>query len=241
MRQGRIPSFLVPVALAPVLFLSSVRLDAGAQPVRARNGMVVSENALASEVGARVLQEGGTAVDAAVATAFALAVTYPTAGNIGGGGFLLYRSAAGEAEAFDFRETAPAAASATMFLRDGKYDEELHHHSHLAVGVPGTVAGLHLAWKAHGKRPWASLVEPAVALARDGFTVTDGLARSLKDELPVMKKYPASIAQFSRNGAPFEAGDRLVQPDLAETLTRIAAEGPRASTRGRPPSSSRRR
>ena len=233
MRQRSLPSLVVLGVLAPVLFLASVPLHAGAQPARARNGMVVSENALASEVGARVLEEGGTAVDAAVATAFALAVTHPTAGNIGGGGFLLYRPAAGEAETFDFRETAPAAASATMFLRDGKYDGELHHHSHLAVGVPGTVAGLHLAWKAHGKLPWARLVEPAVALARDGFTVTDGLARSLKDELPAMKKYPASIEQFTRNGAPFEAGDRLRQPHLAETLQRIAAEGPAGFYGGR--------
>jgi gamma-glutamyltranspeptidase / glutathione hydrolase len=227
------PALARVVVLVPALSLATVRLDAGAQPARARSGMVVSENALASEVGARVLEEGGTAVDAAVATAFALAVTHPTAGNIGGGGFLLYRTAAGEAETFDFRETAPAAASATMFLRDGKYDEQLHHHTHLAVGVPGTVAGLHLAWKAHGKLSWVRLVEPAVVLARDGFTVTDGLARSLKEELAAMKKYPASIAQFTRGGVPFEAGDRLVQPDLAETLRRIAAEGPAGFYGGR--------
>ena len=217
-------SLLFSVAL--VVGLAPVPLHAGAEPARARNGMVVSENFLASEVGARVLEEGGTAMDAAVATAFALAVVHPVAGNIGGGGFLLYRSAAGEAQVFDFRETAPAGASATMFLREGRYDEERHHRSHLAVGVPGTVAGLHLAWKSYGKLPWPRLLDPAIALARDGFTVTDGLSRSLKEALPAMSKYPASVAQFSRQGTPYEAGDRLRQADLAATLARIAAAGP---------------
>jgi gamma-glutamyltranspeptidase/glutathione hydrolase len=209
-----------------LLGLVPVPLEAGAQPVRARGGMVVSESALASEVGARVLAEGGGAIDAAVATAFALAVTHPAAGNIGGGGFLLYRSATGEAEVFDFRETAPAAASATMFLSDGSYDEQLHHDSHVAVGVPGTVAGLHLAWLSHGTRPWARLVDPAIALARDGFLVSDGLSRSLKEVLPAMKRYRASLAQFARGGTPYEAGDRLRQLDLADTLSLIAAHGP---------------
>jgi gamma-glutamyltranspeptidase/glutathione hydrolase len=201
-------------------------LHAGAQPARARRGMVASQNALASDVGVKALADGGTAVDAAVATAFALAVTHPSAGNLGGGGFLLYRSASGDAEAFDFREKAPAAASATMFLRNGKYDAALHHDSYLAVGVPGTVAGLHLAWKDNGRLPWHRLVEPAIALARDGFVVTDAFARELKDVLPEMKKYPASMAQFSRNGVPYEAGDILRQADLARTLERIAEKGP---------------
>jgi gamma-glutamyltranspeptidase/glutathione hydrolase len=195
--------------------------------------MVVSENVLAAEAGVRVLAEGGTAVDAAVATAFVLAVTHPSAGNIGGGGFLLHRPAAGEPEVFDFREAAPAAATATMFMPGGKYDAALHHHSHLAVGVPGTVAGLHLAWKTHGKLPWPRLVDPAIALARDGFTVTDGLARSLKEALPELSRYPASLAQFTRNGVPYEAGERLRQPELAQTLTRIAAEGPAGFYAGR--------
>jgi gamma-glutamyltranspeptidase / glutathione hydrolase len=188
--------------------------------------MVASQNAIASEIGAKVLEEGGTATDAAVATAMALAVVHPSAGNVGGGGFLLYRSAAGEAETFDFRETAPAAATATMFLRDGKYDPVRHHDSALAVGVPGTVKGLHLAWKTHGKLPWRRLVEPAITLARDGFRVTPTLARDLKYYLPNMKKYPATIAQFTRNGVPLEPGDRLQQADLARTLERIAVEGP---------------
>src|SRR5712664_2825657 len=117
----------------------------------------------------RAVAVTGLAAAAAVATAFALAVTSPSAGNIGGGGFLLYRPPSGEAVAYDFRETAPAGASPTMFLKDGLYDADLHHNSHVSVGVPGTVAGLHLAWKAHGKLPWRRLVAPAVTLARDGI------------------------------------------------------------------------
>src|SRR5512132_1854909 len=188
--------------------------------------MVTSQNEMASRIGADVIKEGGTAVDAAVATAFALAVVHPTAGNIGGGGFLVYRPAKGDASAYDFREMAPAKASPTMFLKDGKYSAELHHNSHLAVGVPGTVAGLHLAWREQGKLPWRRLVEPAVALARDGFVVTFGLARSLENILPDMQKHPASVAQFSREGKPYQPGDILKQPDLARTLQRIADQGP---------------
>jgi len=159
-------------------------VHAGSTPIRSRTGMVVSANALASQVGADALKDGGTAVDAAVATAFALAVTHPTAGNIGGGGFLLHRAASGQASAYDFRETAPAAASPTMFMNAGKYDADLHHRGYLSVGVPGTVAGLHLAWREHGKLPWKRLVAPAVALARAGFVVSEGLARSLSGVLP---------------------------------------------------------
>jgi gamma-glutamyltranspeptidase/glutathione hydrolase len=195
-------------------------------PVRSRAGIVASQNQMASTIGADVIREGGTAVDAAVATAFALAVVHPTAGNVGGGGFMVYRPASGQAVAYDFRETAPANASATMFLKDGKYDPQLHHNSYLAVGVPGTVAGLHLAWKEQGKLPWKRLVEPAVALARDGFTVSDGLARSLKNVLRQMQPYPASVAAYSKNGVPYEAGETLKQPDLAKTLERIADQGP---------------
>jgi len=188
--------------------------------------MVVSQESTASRVGVDVLREGGTAIDAAVATAFALAVTHPTAGNVGGGGFLVYRPADGEPIAYDFRETAPAAATATMWLVDGEYDRDRHHESHLAVGVPGTVAGLHLAWRDQGRLPWRRLVKPAIVLARDGFVVTEGLAGSLVKALPRLRSYPASVAQFTKNGTPYEAGDILRQPDLAGTLRRIAEQGP---------------
>lgn len=217
----------VPFVLSSALALgAALQASGGTQPARARGGMVATQEARASQVGVQVLADGGTAVDAAVATAFALAVTHPTAGNVGGGGFLLLRTAAGEAVAYDFRETAPAGASATMWLKDGRYDAQRHHFSHLAVGVPGTVAGLHLAWKEHGKLPWKRLVEPAIALARDGFVVTDGLARSLEGVLPEMRPYPASVAAFSKAGVPYAMGDVLKQPDLARTLQRIAEQGP---------------
>jgi gamma-glutamyltranspeptidase/glutathione hydrolase len=212
------------VCLFCVLLFATIR--GAAVPDRARDGMVVSQNAIASKIGADVLAEGGTAVDAAVATAFALAVTHPTAGNIGGGGFIVYRPVTGDPVAYDFRETAPAKASPTMFLKDGKYDEDLHHNSYLSVGVPGTVAGLHMAWQEQGKLPWRRLVEPAIGLAANGLVVTHGLARSLRAILPDMQKYPASVAQFSKGGQPYQAGEILRQPDLARTLQRIADHGP---------------
>src|SRR5437899_2510270 len=204
----------------------STTLGAGSVPIRAKYGIVASGNEIASRIGADAIKEGGTAIDAAVATAFALAVVYPSAGNIGGGGFIVYRPAAGDPVAYDFREMAPAKASPTMWLKDGKYDAEVHHNSYLAVGVPGTVAGVHMAWKEQGKLPWKRLVEPAVALARDGFTVSDGLSRSLKSVMRTMQKYPASVAQFTKNGVPYEPGDTLKQPELARTLERIANQGP---------------
>jgi gamma-glutamyltranspeptidase/glutathione hydrolase len=219
-------------ALILLMASPAVLAEAGSVPVRSRNSMVVSQNALASQVGVSMLAAGGNAMDAAVATAFALAVVHPSAGNIGGGGFLVSLSARG-ATAYDFREVAPATASPTMFLRDGEYDPVLHHRSHLAVGVPGTVAGLHLAWKDRGQLPWAQLLEPAIALAREGVMVTDGLARSLRDVLPEMETYPASLAQFSHDGQPYQAGDILKQEDLADTLERIANGGPRGFYEGK--------
>lgn len=207
-------------------------LIAAGAPFRARQALVVSASDIASDVGWRVMRDGGNAVDAAVATAFALAVTHPLAGNIGGGGFLVFRSVNGSATTVDFRETAPAAASPTMWLRNGVYDAELHHNSHRAVGVPGTVAGLHMAWRARGSKPWKALVAPAVALARDGFIVSDGLAQSLERTLPSFTKYPASLAQFSKNGRPYEVGDVFRQPDLARTLQRIADHGPQGFYEG---------
>ena len=216
-------------ALALVSVLPALALEARTHPYRAKEGMVVSQEKTASQVGADALAEGGTAVDAAVATAFALAVTHPSAGNIGGGGFLVFRAKNGEGVAYDFRETAPSGASPTMFLNaEGKYDAGRHHSSHLAVGVPGTVAGLHLAWKENGKLPWRRLLGPAIRLAREGFPLSDGSARSLKAILTEMKtkKYAASIAAFSKDGVPYEAGELLKQPDLAKTLERIAEKGP---------------
>ena len=212
--------------LVAALLLSSFTLNAGSTPARAKRGMVVSQSDIASEIGWQVIKGGGNAIDAAVATAFAMAVTHPTAGNIGGGGFLVYRPATGDPIAFDFREAAPAGSHPEMWLKDGKYDSNLHHNSHRAVGVPGTVAGLHLAWKTHGSKPWKDLVAPAVTLARDGFELSDALARSLERSLSAFKRYPASLAQFSKNGTPYATGEIFKQPDLARTLERIATNGP---------------
>jgi gamma-glutamyltranspeptidase/glutathione hydrolase len=218
----RLGGVLVLLGLAgltvPIVHTSS-------QPYRATRELVVSESQIASRVGADVLAAGGNAIDAAVATAFALAVTHPQAGNIGGGGFIVYRPASGEPVAYDFREIAPAAATPTMFLVDGRYDERRHHEGPLSVGVPGTVAGLHLAWTEQGSLPWRRLVDPAIALARDGFPVSVRLSRSLAGETR-LHDYPASLAQFTKGGAPYEPGDVLKQPDLARTLERIAAQGP---------------
>lgn len=219
-------AFLLSCALAACAIVLTPILDAASVPVRGRHGIVASQNEIASKVGADALSEGGTAIDAAVATAFALAVVHPSAGNIGGGGYLVFRPASGSPIAYDFREVAPAAASPTMFLVNGEYKSDVHHNSYLAIGVPGTVAGLHMAWREQGKLPWRRLVEPAIVLARDGFPLSEGLARSLRGALRSMEKSPAAIAQFSKQGTPYLGGEILKQGDLAKTLERIAREGP---------------
>ena len=216
----------VSLVVVAALAVTSLTLQAGSSPHRARLGMVITQSDIASQIGFQVIKNGGNAIDAAVATGFALAVTHPTAGNIGGGGFIVYRPAAGEPTAFDFREVGPSRSSPEMWLKDGKYDFETHHNSHLSVGVPGTVAGLHLAWKEAGSKPWQELVQPAIVLARDGFEISHGLARSLAGQIDDFKKYPASLAQFTKNGTAYQQGEILKQPDLARTLTRIADQGP---------------
>ncbi len=197
--------------------------------VRAAGGMVVSETPFASQAGAEVLRSGGNAVDAAIATGFALAATHPAAGNIGGGGFMIVRWPDGRATAVDFREKAPLASYPEMFLEeDGEYSYDLHHESHLAVGVPGTVAGFAMAHERYGSGAWSRLVDPAVGLARDGFPVSERLARSLERFLrDVRGRYPASVAAFSRDGRPYAAGETLRQADLARTLERIRDRGRR--------------
>jgi len=196
------------------------------QPVRSAHGMVVSETVPASEVGAAVLAAGGNAVDAAIATGMALAVTHPAAGNIGGGGFMVIRFADGTSTAIDFREKAPLAAYPEMFVgEDGEYSRQIHHNSHLAVGVPGTVAGF---WKAHalyGSSGWSNLVHPSVMLASDGFTVTEQLAESLSRFVAQRSDYAATVAAFSNDGGSFEPGETFRQPDLARTLERIRDGG----------------
>ncbi|MBL0169767.1 MAG: gamma-glutamyltransferase [Gemmatimonadaceae bacterium] len=192
----------------------------------APNGMVVSASAIASEAGAQVLANGGNAVDAAVATGFALAVTYPTAGNIGGGGFMVIRMPDGKSTTIDFREKAPLAATPEMFTdSSGAYSATKHHRSHLAVGVPGTVAGFALAHKKYGAASWKQLVDPAAKLAGDGFLVPTGLAASLSGAVTRLKEYPATVAAYSKNGTAYAAGERMKLPDLAKTLSRIRDRG----------------
>ena len=195
--------------------------------ISAPRGMVVSASTIASEMGRDVLADGGNAVDAAIATGFALAVTYPVAGNIGGGGFMVIRLPDGRATTIDFREMAPAAATPTMFTDSaGNYSSRIHHDSHVAVGVPGTVAGFELAHRKYGHAKWSRLVDPAVHLAGDGFVVPAGLAQSLGHALDgSFKPYPASIASYSKGGQPYTAGETIKQPDLAKTLTRIRENG----------------
>ncbi len=216
----------------PADFAAQVMVPAEA-PARADSGMVVSAQLLASQVGAQVLREGGNAVDAAVATGLALAVVYPRAGNIGGGGFMVVRLPDGRATTVDFRERAPAAAGAGMWLDSaGEYSQTLHHMSYRSVGVPGTVAGFEFVHGRYGRLPWADLVEPAVRLARDGFELTPGLAASLAGVLPDLAKYPASVAAYTDHGRPYEAGEVLRQPDLAATLERIRDRGAAGFYRG---------
>jgi gamma-glutamyltranspeptidase/glutathione hydrolase len=200
-----------------------------ARPVAAAHGMVVAQERIAAEIGRDVLARGGNAVDAAVATGFAMAVTYPRAGNIGGGGFMLIHLASGEDVAIDYRETAPAAAARDMFLGDdGKPDPKKSRDQALGIGVPGTVAGLALALERYGsgRLSLAELLAPAIALARDGFTVEDDIADTLPQWQRRLLQWPASRKVFARDdGTLLRRGDRLIQSDLAATLQAIAARG----------------
>ncbi|WP_312118220.1 gamma-glutamyltransferase, partial [Pantoea vagans] len=204
-------------------------------PVKAQHGMVASVDALATQVGVEILRQGGNAVDAAVAVGFALAVTHPQAGNLGGGGFMLLRTASGRATAIDFREMAPGHASRDMFLdKQGNADSKLSLTSHLASGTPGTVAGLALAAKKYGTLPLSTLLAPAIRLARDGIPVNDALADDLKTYgKEVLITHPNSKAIFYKpDGTPWQKGDKLVQKNLAHSLQLISRKGPDALYKG---------
>lgn len=205
-------------------------------PVKAKHGMVASVDAMATEVGVDILKQGGNAVDAAVAVGFALAVTHPQAGNLGGGGFMLLRTASGRTTAIDFREMAPARASRDMFLdKQGNADSKLSLTSHLASGTPGTVAGFALAAQKYGTLPLSTLLAPAIKLARDGIVVNDALA----DDLATYGKetlinHDNSRAIFYKaDGKPYQKGERLVQKNLARSLQLIAQQGPDAFYKGK--------
>jgi len=200
--------------------------SASRRPVKALNGMVVSSDSLATQVGVEILKKGGNAVDAAVAVGFALAVTYPQAGNIGGGGFMVIRMANGETVTIDFREKAPMKASENMFLdENGNFVPEKSQVGHLSVGVPGSVAGLLLALEKYGTMSRREVLEPAIELAEKGFIVNEGLANAFKNAFEHFKKFPSTMRYFSKNGQPYSAGDRLVQKDLAKVLKLIRDKG----------------
>lgn len=198
----------------------------GPQQARVPHGMVASADTLASTVGVNILKKGGNAVDAAVAVGLALAVTYPEAGNLGGGGFLLLRLANGRTTAIDFRETAPAKATRDMYLgKDGQPTAD-SRVGYRAAGVPGTVAGFALAQRRYGRLKWADVVAPAVRLADQGFALTDYQARILKGS-KALSGFAESRRVFQRSGRPYTEGEILRQPDLAATLRRLMTKGPR--------------
>lgn len=217
------------------LFLSIVPLEvqvlaATPEPVRGRHAMVASQHELASKIGIEILKKGGNAVDAAIAVGIALAVVYPEAGNLGGGGFMLIRSKDGSTKAIDYREMAPKAASRDVFV-DTKGElikgEGGSTVGYRASGVPGTLAGFDLAFKKYGsgKIKWRDLVEPARVIAQNGYVLSDRLARLFISYKETLSKYPESNRIFLRNGNYFKEGDVLKQPELAQTLSRISVQG----------------
>ena len=238
-------SFLVAVLLLPATLPAQAQTAAilssrdRMHPVVAEHGMVASQEARASEIGLAMLRRGGHAVDAAVAIGFALAVTLPRAGNLGGGGFMLIHDShagdgAGETLALDYREMAPAAAHRDMYLdADGAVDKAKARFSHHSVGVPGTVAGLLAAHARFGRLPLGEVIAPAIRLAEDGMVVTGDLAHSLAARAERLRQWPATAEVFFKpGGAPYEPGDRLRQPDLAWSLRQIADGGAAAFYRG---------
>jgi len=222
------------LALTLTLLPAASILAAAPAPVQAEHGMVVTAEKLASEVGADVLKRGGNAFDAAVAVGYALAVVWPEAGNIGGGGFMTLRTKDGIANFIDFRETAPKGASATMYQDDqGNVVKGLSTDGYLAVGVPGTVAGLEMVREKYGTKSRAELLEPAIRLARDGFALSQGDVASFNAELPKLRKDPAAAAIYlAPDGSARKIGQKLVQPDLAASLSAVAQNGPDAFYKG---------
>jgi gamma-glutamyltranspeptidase/glutathione hydrolase len=215
------------IVIAMALSLSSPALyaDPGRTPLRAENGMVSSTSRLASDAGVDILKQGGNAVDAAVATAFALAVTWPSAGNIGGGGFMIYHGEDGHATTFDFREKAPLAATERMYISENG-EVANNHRSLLSVGVPGTVAGMYKAHQELGQLPWALLVQPAIDLARDGIPITWALYSGFQRNHSYWNEYPSSGEVFlKQDGSPYGLGDIWRQPDLASTLELVRDHG----------------
>jgi gamma-glutamyltranspeptidase/glutathione hydrolase len=232
LRTGRplwIRAAIAWLVLAPTTRAAAQQAES--PPITSRDGMVITTSAPASDVGAAILKKGGNAVDAAVATAFALAVTHPSAGNIGGGGFMVVRPAQGTAFTIDYRERAPLKSTPTMYLDSArKIVRERTATGYLAPGVPGTVRGLAAAHTKFGKLSWQDDVMPAVELAEKGFVLSPALARSLNREVAgPMARYPSSVAAYGKpGGGEWVAGDTIVLRDLGRTLRAIATKGPDA-------------
>ena len=234
MPLSRLPAVLLATTLVltgcggtgPLLGIApGWRYAGGARVTEAPSAMVVSGHPLASAIGRDILRRGGNAVDAAVAVGFAMAVVQPEAGNLGGGGFMVIRTAAGEVRALDYRETAPASSTRDMYLDPSGEPSDRSLQGHQASGVPGSPAGLVEAHRALGRLSLAELVEPAIALARDGFVVDEYRSRSIAGEQERLARYPASRASFLPGGAPPVVGSVLRQPDLARTLEAIRDGG----------------
>ena len=234
-RSGTLrPRAVALLWLGGMLLPGAPVLAASPAPAEGENGMVVTAQHLATDVGVAVLEAGGNAVDAAVAVGYALAVTYPTAGNLGGGGFMTIRLADGTSRFLDFRERAPQAATRDMYLdAKGEPVPGASTDTYLAVGVPGSVAGLELARETYGTRPRAELIAPALALARDGFVLEPGDIAAFAEGNDMLAQDPAAAAIFLKDGKPLPLGARLVQPDLAGTLQAIAEGGTDAFYRGK--------
>jgi gamma-glutamyltranspeptidase/glutathione hydrolase len=217
---------------SPVSFPETWRYEAGRSPVVADSGMVVSTDSFATAAGLEILRAGGNAVDAAIATSFALAVVNPEAGNIGGGGFIVARLADDTRFALDYREEAPRRATADMFVDAAGELTDRGVRGHLASGVPGTVAGMAAAYERYGTLDWSRLVEPAIRLARDGFEIAERHHSSIRGNVDDLSPYPASAAAFLPNGEAPPVGSTFTQPDLARTLQAIADSGPRVFYEG---------
>ncbi|CAN7226549.1 gamma-glutamyltransferase [Mesorhizobium caraganae] len=224
----------VTLSLAIALTPSAAVFAASPQPAKGEHGMVVTAQHFASEAGVEVLKKGGNAVDAAVAVGYALAVLYPNAGNIGGGGFMTIRFKDGKSTFLDFRERAPLAATKTMYLdKDGKPVKGASLDGYLAVGVPGSVAGFEMAREKYGTLPRQDLMAPAIAYAKDGFVLDQGDAASFASNAARLAKDPAAAAIFLKpDGKPYGAGERLLQPDLAASLAAISEKGADAFYKG---------
>ena len=217
--------YVLVCAISLLVFVQSY--SASRDPVRSKKAMVVAADPLAARVGLKILQQGGNAIDAAVAVGFALAVTYPGAGNLGGGGFMVMRFADGKVKTLDYREAAPAAATRDMYLdKNGNFLEQKSTRGHLACGVPGSVAGMMYAQRRYGKLTRAQVLKPAIELAEKGFPLHYRLADDLERMIPEFSKYRSSLKAFTKKGKPFKEGDKFRQPDLAKTLKRIREKAP---------------